>query len=126
MPPVGSTNYIIVFQISDAVAASGGLVNVSWASPGVATYTGAGTFDPSTCTLSETYAATCGSSADAGNGTECGDTNSAGADLCQGGDALTASFGAAPTLSWWDAKGCVQGLNCATCDQHVALTLQKQ
>jgi hypothetical protein len=125
MPPRGITNYVVTYSISDAVAASGGTVLVTWVTPHVHTYTAAGTFSPGTCTLSVTYPAICASSAAAGNGRQCGDTNRSGIDICPAGDAFTANFDP-PSATWWDAMGCnLTGLNCDHCDVHQATSVTR-
>jgi hypothetical protein len=117
--PEGPTNYLVTFQISEPTAAAGGPVAVTWASPGVNPFTGNGVFSVSTCSLAESYPALCASSAAAGNGVQCGDTNSSGQDVCPGGNGMTASF-APPVPSWWNALGCHDGLNCVSCSQNQA------
>jgi hypothetical protein len=76
--------------------------------------------------LAETYPVLCSSSTAAGNGTQCGDTNASGQDLCPGGDGLTASFNP-PTATWWAAQGCSDvGTNCSSCFGVVASSFVKQ
>jgi hypothetical protein len=122
MPPFYNTNYIVTFDISAQIATTGGAVDITWTSPGVNPYTGPGVFSVATCSLAESYPALCASSTAAGNGVQCGDTSSSGQDLCPGGNGLTVSFDP-PTLSWWDAHGCVNGLNCSSCVEHQATSV---
>ena len=122
MPPFYNTSYIVTFRISPPIATTGGPVDVTWTSPGVNPFTGPGVFSVATCSLAESYPALCASSTAAGNGVQCGDTSSSGQDLCPGGNGLTASFDP-PTLSWWDAHGCWNGLNCSSCVEHQATSV---
>jgi hypothetical protein len=122
IPPYGDTDYTVTFTISEQTATMGGPVEITWTSPGspINPYTGAGVFSVATCSLAESYTVLCASAVDAGDGVQCGDTNSAGQDVCPGGDGLTATFDP-PTLSWWDAHGCdANGQNCVYCFQHQA------
>lgn len=123
LPPFGGTTYVVTFQISSAIALSGGSVEITWSSPGVTDIAGTGAFSANDCTLAEPYAAFCAAELDAGGGGQCGDEG-ADADVCPSGDALTASFGVDAFLSIWTAQGCSpSGTGCVNCVQHEATSV---
>jgi hypothetical protein len=120
-PPYGTT--VGNFTISSQTAASGGTVPITWA----AGFTANATFTPSGCALDLTYTVSCAAEAAAGKGTQCGDTNSSGVNLCPNGEIFTASFGATPTASQWFALGCSStGKDCTSCTQYMASSIVKQ
>jgi hypothetical protein len=122
MPDYAGTKWVVTFTISGQVATTGGTVAVTWASPGANTFTGSAAFSVATCSLAQSYPALCTAATAAGNGIQCGDTSSAGQDVCPGGNAMTASF-STPAMSWWDAHGCVDGQSCSTCLEHQAVSV---
>src|SRR5581483_8956577 len=122
MPTVGSTSYVVTYTVTPAVAENGGDVDLTWSAPGVLTYVSPATFSVSTCSFAATYPALCNGAFAAGNTGSCGDTTSDGGDGCPGGNAATGSFNP-PSLTWWDARGCVSGTNCTGCVAHYATSV---
>jgi hypothetical protein len=122
LPTQYGTEFAASYTISPAVAASGGTVQVSWMGPSLNTFTAPATFSTATCTLTSSYATVCPLSQASGNTAACGDTNSALADVCPGGDFFTAGFGPS-SFVWYDAKGCTSGVNCASCTAHQAVSI---